>query len=176
MVCVCVCVVLLRWSEDKEHFYRYLIDRIRFDAFFSECINHFLRRTNIDAQKLNLLFSVLQEICDNPQFIVDGANRTDICQGELGNIWTVSSFTCNVALVCVLRILEKSNRFTIKQKTGEGYWAWEPVLNIYGETFLGAREEKINKNIQCWSDYIAKTDNRIKSMQDARHKHTGQLD
>lgn len=40
------------------------------------------------AQKLhpNALFSLWQEICENPQFIVDGANRTDICQGELGNI------------------------------------------------------------------------------------------
>nr|BAD16651.1 hUp12 [Homo sapiens] len=23
------------------------------------------------------------EICENPRFIIDGANRTDICQGEL---------------------------------------------------------------------------------------------
>ena len=29
-------------------------------------------------------FFVWQEICDNPQFIIDGASRTDICQGELG--------------------------------------------------------------------------------------------
>ncbi|KAI2573731.1 calpain 3, partial [Homo sapiens] len=32
------------------------------------------------------------EICENPRFIIDGANRTDICQGELdgrtGALWT----------------------------------------------------------------------------------------
>lgn len=28
--------------------------------------------------------SILQEICENPRFIIGGANRTDICQGELG--------------------------------------------------------------------------------------------
>lgn len=34
----------------------------------------------------------MQEICENPQFIIDGANRTDICQGELGNISSISAF------------------------------------------------------------------------------------
>lgn len=30
-------------------------------------------------------FFVSQEICENPRFIIGGANRTDICQGDLGN-------------------------------------------------------------------------------------------
>lgn len=30
--------------------------------------------------------SALQEICTNPKFIVDQADRTDICQGQLGEI------------------------------------------------------------------------------------------
>lgn len=32
----------------------------------------------------HLSVCVLQEICENPRFIIGGANRTDICQGELG--------------------------------------------------------------------------------------------
>lgn len=36
---------------------------------------------------LNPLF--LQELCDDPQFIVGGASRTDICQGALGKFLVV---------------------------------------------------------------------------------------
>lgn len=31
---------------------------------------------------------LLQELVDDPQFIVGGATRTDICQGALGECWS----------------------------------------------------------------------------------------
>ncbi|XP_043536953.1 calpain-9 [Chiloscyllium plagiosum] len=52
-----------------------------------------------------------KEISSNPKFVIDGASRTDICQGDLGDCWflaAVASLTLNQKIMCQVVPLDQS--------------------------------------------------------------------
>ncbi len=53
-----------------------------------------------------LTLSLFKELCSSPQFIMDGATRTDICQGALGEKRAVVRVLTQTKIINIIAISE----------------------------------------------------------------------
>lgn len=66
---------------------------------------------------------LLQELLSNPQFIVDGATRTDICQGALGRPWRVLD-VFSIGVPPAPSFCLRPNPSLLQAQAGSGYQCW----------------------------------------------------
>lgn len=75
------------------------------------------KATSVRKRLQNNPVCYLQEICENPQFIVGGASRTDICQGDLGKCCNSNVITFSTSAEMVF-VFHEGNFIVIKRMNG----------------------------------------------------------